>query len=138
MRIQRISYSFIFFLLSACLMAQSHRDAYMQGLQAIKYERYETAIEKFKDAIKLNPQYADAWFYLGKTYDFLNKSEETISAYRNLEKVDSEYKNSIYYDIAKHYIKLDNLRSARIYIMPLMAQSRSHHRRLEVRKFKSC
>ncbi|MEP1032592.1 OmpA family protein [Ekhidna sp.] len=85
-------------------------------MQAIKFQKYDLAIEKFQEAVKINPQYADAWFYLGKTYDFLNRNQETITAYRNLESVDADYNISIYYDIAKCYIELDNLRSARIYI----------------------
>ncbi len=116
MQKRRISYFFLLLFIASASMAQAHRDAYRAGLQAIKFEKYETAIEKFKEAVKINPQYADAWYYLGKTYDFLNKYEETIMAYRNLEQVDSEYNIGIYYDIAKSYIELDNLRSARIYI----------------------
>lgn len=116
MQIRRISYSVILLFLAFSVMSQAHKDAYRQGMQAIKFENYETAIQKFQEAVKINPQYADAWYYLGKTYDFLNRDRETITAYRNLEKVDSEYNISIYYDIAKSYIKLNNLRSARIYI----------------------
>ncbi len=116
MHFQRFSYFIILFIVSLSVLSQAHKDAYRQGLQAIKFENYETAIEKFQEAVKINPQYADAWYYLGKTYDFLNRDKETIAAYRNLEKVDSEYNISIYYDIAKSYIALNNLRSARIYI----------------------
>ncbi|MEQ9304854.1 MAG: tetratricopeptide repeat protein, partial [Marinoscillum sp.] len=116
MQLRKTSYSLFLFLIAFSVFSQAHREAYNQGMQAIKFQKYETAIEKFKEAIKLNPQYADAWFYLGKTYDFLNRTEDTINAYRNLEQVDSEYNSSIYYDIAKSYIELDNLRSARIYI----------------------
>jgi len=116
MRIQRISFSIILLCVVLTSYAQPYREPYMQGLQAIKFEKYETAIDKFKQSVKLNPQFADAWYYLGKTYDHLNNPQETIAAFRNLEKVDADYKVSIYYDIAKAYIELDNLRSARIYI----------------------
>lgn len=116
MQIRRISYTLLILFFTFQSYSQAHKDAYRQGLQAIKFEKYETAITKFQEAVKLNPQYADAWYYLGKTYDFLNRKEETIMAYRNLEKVDSDYDISIYYAIAKSYIELDNLRSARIYI----------------------
>ncbi|MEO9484499.1 MAG: OmpA family protein [Ekhidna sp.] len=116
MQIRRISYYFALLFFAFTSLSQAHKDAYRQGMQAIKFEKYETAIEKFKEAVRLNPQYADAWYYLGKTYDFLNRTDETIMAYRNLEKVNSEYNTGIYYDIAKSYIELDNLRSARIYI----------------------
>lgn len=116
MQIRRISYSLFLLLLSFSALSQAHRDAYRQGLQAIKFEKYDMAIEKFQEAVKINPEYADAWYYLGKTYDFLNKYQETITAYRNLEKVKPDYNIGIYYDIAKCYIELDNLRGARIYI----------------------
>lgn len=116
MQRSRISYALLFLLLSLTAFSQAHKDAYRQGMQAIKFEKYETAIQKFQEAVKINPQYSDGWYYLGKTYDFLNKYEETIMAYRNLEKVNSDYNIAIYYDIAKSYIQLDNLRSARIYI----------------------
>ena len=116
MQLRRISYLITFLLLSHISFSQSYRDAYNQAMQAIKRENYEFAIEKFQESLNLNPRYADAWFYLGKTYDYLDRNKETIEAYRNLEKVDSDYNISIYYDIAKAYIALDNLRSARIYI----------------------
>lgn len=123
MQKHRFSYYLVLFLLSTIAFSQAHREAYMQGMQAIKFEKYETAIDKFKQAIQINPNYADAWFYLGKTYDFLGRKQETIDAYRNLEKVDADYNISIYYDIAKTYIALDDLRSARIYIKRYLANA---------------
>ena len=74
------------------------------------------AIDKFKEAVRLNPNYKDAWFYLGKTYDHLNRNEDAIEAYRKLETLDPAYNISVYYDVAKAYIELDNLRAARIYV----------------------
>ncbi|MEO9871479.1 MAG: tetratricopeptide repeat protein, partial [Ekhidna sp.] len=103
MQIRRISYLFSLSILINFSFAQNYKDSYLQGMQAIKFEKYDLAIEKFKESIKFNPQYPDAWFYLGKTYDHLNKVEETISAYRNLEKVKADYNIAIYYDIAKSY-----------------------------------
>ena len=123
MQSKRISYLLFSILFALNAFSQSYKDAYLQGLQAIKFEKYETAITKFQESVKLNPQYADAWFYLGKTYDYLNRDKETIFAYRSLEKVDADYNVSIYYDIAKSYIKLDNLRSARIYIKRYLDKS---------------
>ncbi|GAB4236953.1 MAG: OmpA family protein [Ekhidna sp.] len=103
-------------IMVASLSAQSHRDAYAEGMNAIKFGKYDLAIDKFKEAVRLSPQYKDAWFYLGKTYDYLNRNEEAIEAYRTLEQIDSDYNYTIYYDIATAYIKLENLRAARIYV----------------------
>lgn len=109
--------SYILFLLSfATLLGQAHRQAYADGRKAIQLKKYDMAIDHFKEAVRLSPQYKDAWFYLGKTYDHLNRHEETIEAFRSLEKIAPAYNVSIYYDIAKAYIQLDNLRAARIYV----------------------
>ena len=116
MQLRRISYLFTFILISFSVFSQNYRDSYNQALQAIKTEKYDLAIKKFQESIKLKPDFPDAWFYLGKTYDHLDNLEATIESYRNLEKIKPDYNVSIYYDIAKSYIALDNLRGARIYI----------------------
>lgn len=110
------SYSILFLFLLLGAYAQAHREAYADGMKAIKLKKYDMAIDKFREAVRLSPGYKDAWYYLGKTYDFLNRNEDTIEAFRQLEKLDSEYNFNIYYDIAKAYIELENLRAARIYI----------------------
>lgn len=110
------SYSILSFLICLYAHSQAHRDAYAEGMNAIKFKKYDLAIDKFKEAVRLSPAYKDAWYYLGKTYDFLNRNEDAIDAFRNLEQLDSDYNFTIYYDIAKAYIELDNLRAARIYV----------------------
>ena len=110
------SYLLIFFIFSLSVFGQGHREAYADGRKAIKLKKYDVAIDKFKEAVRINPQYKDGWFYLGKTYDFINRNEEAIEAFRKLEKLDADYNYTIYYDVAKAYIELKNLRAARIYI----------------------
>jgi len=113
----RLTSYFIFLtIIASTLLGQAHREAYADGRKAIKLKKYDLAIDKFKEAVRLSPQYKDAWFFLGKTYDHLNRNEDAIEAYRNLEKIDPAYNTSIYYDVAKAYIELDNLRAARIYV----------------------
>lgn len=111
-----ISYSFFIFLIVATVFSQAHRDAYREGMTSIKFKKYDEAINKFKEAVRLSPDYKDAWYYLGKTYDYLNQNENAIDAFRNVERIDSDYDFNIYYDIAKAYIELENLRAARIYV----------------------
>lgn len=110
------SYVLLTLVLSLSAISQSYRESYADGMKAIKFKNYDLAIDNFKEAIRLNPQYKDAWYYLGKTYDYLNRNEAAIDAFRNLEKIDSDYNYGIYYDIAKAYIELENLRAARIYV----------------------
>ena len=101
------SYLLLTLMLSFSVYSQAYRESYADGMKAIKFKKYDLAIDNFKEAIRLNPQYKDAWYYLGKTYDFLNRNEAAIDAFRNLEKIDSDYNYGIYYDIAKAYIELE-------------------------------
>jgi len=110
------SYLLLMAALTFFVNAQTARDAYNQGMNSIKFKRYSEAIDKFKEAIRLNPNYKDAWYYLGKTYDFLNRNKEAIETFRKLEKIAPDYNYSMYYDVAKAYIELENLRAARIYV----------------------
>lgn len=110
------SYFFILLFFAFTAIGQAHREAYSEGMKAIKLKKYDLAIDKFKEAARLSPDYRDAWYYLGKTYDYLNRNEEAIDAFRNVERIDPDYDFTIYNDIAKAYIELDNLRAARIYV----------------------
>lgn len=110
------SYFLILLFFASTAIGQAHREAYSEGMKAIKLKKYDLAIDKFKEAARLSPDYRDAWYYLGKTYDYLNRNEEAIDAFRNVERIDPDYDFTIYNDIAKAYIELDNLRAARIYV----------------------
>lgn len=110
------SYFLILLFVASTAVGQAHREAYSEGMKAIKLKKYDLAIDKFKEAARLSPDYRDAWYYLGKTYDYLNRNEEAIDAFRNVERIDPDYDFTIYNDIAKAYIELDNLRAARIYV----------------------
>lgn len=113
---RRLILSILTFCFSLVVFSQAASDFYRQGLQLIKSQKFELAIEKFQKAVQYEPKYADAWFYLGKTYDHLNRNEEAINAFRTLEQINPKYDYNIYYDISRAYIEQDNLRAARIYI----------------------
>ena len=110
------SYLTLTLIICISVMGQAHRQAYADGRKAIQLKKYDMAIDNFKEAVRLSPQYKDAWYFLGKTYEHLNRHEETIEAFRSLEQIDPTYNIGIYYDVAKAYIELDNLRAARIYV----------------------
>ncbi|MEM6643167.1 MAG: OmpA family protein [Bacteroidota bacterium] len=112
----RLSLFVAFLLLILSVFSQAHRQAYADGRKAIQLKKFEAAINHFKEAVRLSPQYKDAWYYLAKTYDHLDQHELAINSYRELEKFAPDYNTAFYYDIAKAYIATDNLRAARIYI----------------------
>ena len=49
-------------------------------------ERYEEAIQNYKEAIELEPNYAQAHYNLGRLYENLGKSEIAEEEYRGAKK----------------------------------------------------
>src|SRR6186713_1504793 len=69
------------------------RQAFKDGNKAYKEEDFKKAIVKYGDAVQLDPEMAEAWFYLGSAQnamyrpgktqpDNLSRLEEAIKAYQ--------------------------------------------------------
>ncbi|MCX7661915.1 MAG: tetratricopeptide repeat protein [Candidatus Omnitrophica bacterium] len=54
------------------------------GLAYYTKGRYQEAIEEFDKAVRLNPNYSEAYFNLGVAYSALGEIKKAISAYRNV------------------------------------------------------
>jgi tetratricopeptide (TPR) repeat protein len=61
---------------------------YTEGQNFMKREEYETAIEKYKEAVKIDPYFAFAWDNLGISYRKINKFKEAIEAYKKSLEID--------------------------------------------------
>lgn len=59
---------------------------YHRGCAKVNEQKYKEAIEDFEKATELKPDYADAYFNLGKTYFILGDSDKTCTYYRLAEK----------------------------------------------------
>ncbi len=60
---------------------------YQLGLFSIQSNQLEKAVGRFEEVTQLNnPEYKDAWFYLGQCYAGLEKKEEAIAAYSEYNK----------------------------------------------------
>jgi len=61
------------------ITAKPHEQAYKLGIDALNHEKYDAAIEIFSEAIRLCPNYADAYFNIGLAYhskkDYANAIE---------------------------------------------------------------
>lgn len=57
-----------------------------QGNEFLKYNDLDKAIECYKHAIELNPQFADAYFNLGKAYKFKKDYTAAIHAFEQAKK----------------------------------------------------
>lgn len=56
------------------------------GLIALNAKQYEQAIHAFKEAIRLNPEAADAWHGLGVAHELLEQFEESTSDFKEAVK----------------------------------------------------
>jgi tetratricopeptide (TPR) repeat protein len=61
--------------------------AFTQGLAHFKQDEDEAAAEAFQQAIKLDPEYAEAHFNLGLTYGSLGKKNEALEEYKSAVKI---------------------------------------------------
>jgi len=52
-------------------------------------KRYPEAIAAYKQAIALKPDYAEAYYSMGLTYEVMGRDPDAIAAYRNVVRIDS-------------------------------------------------
>jgi tetratricopeptide (TPR) repeat protein len=56
-----------------------------------KLGRYTEAIEAFKQAIRINPDYADAYFNLGVVYVKLGRYTEAIETFKQAIRINPDF-----------------------------------------------
>ena len=85
--------------------------SYLLGRDFIRIENYETAISHFEDAIKKNPEYADAYLALGYCKGELGHHEEEIEAYKQAIRIRPNYTEA-YFNIGVAYMKVGRYQEA--------------------------
>src|SRR5215212_3934290 len=71
--------------------AQTARQTFELGLDNYKKKNYEVAISRFKRAIELDPNFHEAYFYLGNCHFDLKKYPLAIEAFQNAVRVKPDY-----------------------------------------------
>lgn len=66
--------------ISVALAPQSTRTQYNLGNEYVRHTQREQAIKQFKEVIRLNHNYVDAYVNLGQQYLELNRNQEAIAA----------------------------------------------------------
>ena len=59
---------------------------YFRGCAKVNALNYQGAIEDFQKAIELKPDYADAYFNLGRTYYLMNDQDKACEYYKLADK----------------------------------------------------
>lgn len=80
------------------------RENYERGMDAYRHDRDAEAVEAFKQAVKLDPDFAEAQYRLGLALKAAGQTEESdkafeqaIKVYEKLTKKDSEDANAFYF-----------------------------------------
>ena len=73
------------------LASKDARKAYEKGLDYAKAQKWADAEREFARAVQIYPNYAIAWFELGKVQQRLNRNEEASSAYRQALQIDPKF-----------------------------------------------
>lgn len=60
----------------------NHEAYYYRGCAKVNSKQYKEAIADFEKAIELKPDYADAYFNLGRTYVLLNDEDKACEYYK--------------------------------------------------------
>ena len=85
--------------LAAPASAQSKKAVklYQEGKQLYDDDENQEAIKRFKKAIKEEPDYEDAWYYLGSTHWYEDEYPEAIAAFERLEGINPDHWAYYYY-----------------------------------------
>lgn len=92
--------SLLFLTATTCLSAPSTTEAmlqYNQGIDYYKLGQYDQAITAFRNAIKLDPNYIDAYYNLGSVLEYLQQYDAALAVFKQIivrkpEDYDSVYK----------------------------------------------
>ncbi len=98
------------------LQAQNALASYREAIKSLNVGDYKGAVTHFQEAINLNHQYQDAWYYLGLTYMRLEMYQEAIFSFQNLEKVNPNYDPAFYYETVKALLSLRRFGDAKQYV----------------------
>ncbi|MFC1819778.1 tetratricopeptide repeat protein [Thermodesulfobacteriota bacterium] len=73
---------------------------------------YKKAIQAYKQAIRISPDYAEAHYYLGKAYSKLGDYSEAIEAFKQVIRIGSNYAALAHYNIGVAYRKTEEYQKA--------------------------
>ncbi len=110
----------IFFISTSVLAAEFSTEAmlqYNQGIDYYKAGQYENSIQCFREAIRLEPSYIDAYYNLGSVLEYLQQYDAALAVFKQIivrkpEDYDSVYKAAWLsykmgeYQKAKTYLKI--------------------------------
>jgi len=77
-------FSILPFVKAAELVPTDAKIEYNNGIDNYKMGKYEDAIASFRTAIRLYPDYTDAYYNLGAILDYLNQGDEAVYIFKQI------------------------------------------------------
>ncbi|MDI6840213.1 MAG: tetratricopeptide repeat protein [bacterium] len=107
---------------------------YALGKCYTEYGKYEDALSEYREALKIDSSYADAWYGIGYVYEKMGNIPTSIENYKQALKFDPK-NESIRYNLAKAYVESGECEKA---ILELKALLAAHPDDLDVRTQLGC
>jgi tetratricopeptide (TPR) repeat protein len=79
------------FSITTARASKDARKAYEKGIDGVKKQRWAEAERDFSKAVQVYPEYAIAWFELGRVYHQQKKFDEAKHAYHQAVQIDSKF-----------------------------------------------
>ena len=93
---------------------QNSLNSYNKGVEHLKLNDFERAINFFEKSVELTPNLFQAHYNLGNIFKKLNKFDRAVHSYQNCIKINSHFVNA-YYNLANTFKEQGNLDE---YIIP--------------------
>ncbi len=88
---------------------------YNQGIDFYKLGMYERAVESFRSAIRIYPDYTDAYYNLGTVLDYLKNYSEALTVFKQMY-IRNPNDYEVIYKLAELSNKLEDYEEAKKYI----------------------
>ena len=127
---KRIAVIFLLLISLPVFAAEIPVDAkldYNQGIDFYKLGMYERAIESFRSAVRIYPDYTDAYYNLGTVLEYLKQYAEAVNVYKQVY-VRNPNDYEVIYKLAFLNSKLEDYNQAAEYIK-LIPPSSSYYQR---------
>jgi tetratricopeptide (TPR) repeat protein len=96
MRVQALAMGAVLLVSGAACAKVQSRAAFKDGNKEYTSENFKRAIEHYERAVELDPNLAEAWFYLGSSYQAMYRpGKDTPENKQQLEKAIAAYKKSL-------------------------------------------
>ncbi len=91
---------------------QDARELFIKGTNSMSGGNFELAITRFKEAVNLQNDYQDAWYYLGLTFNLDKQWDQAVYSFNRLKAINPDYDPFLYFEASKALMELNKMDEA--------------------------